>query len=116
MLSGRFRGGTLGSGTGLWQMSEDVRAGKMSRDDFLAAESCMSQSSSSGVDHVLMKEAEVEHKETRYLETVEQQMALIVPHDPALELQEFEADLKELHDEKDDYNTEGYVLQEGWAN
>src|SRR5579883_2315443 len=44
MLSGRFRGGTLGSGTGLWQMSEDVRAGKMSREDFLAAESCMSRS------------------------------------------------------------------------
>ena len=44
MLSGRFRGGTLGSGTGVWQMSEDVRAGKMSREDFLAAESCMSRS------------------------------------------------------------------------
>lgn len=44
MLTGRFRGQTLGSGTGLWQMSEDRRAGKMSREDFLAAESCMSRS------------------------------------------------------------------------
>lgn len=44
MLTGRFRDQTLGSGTGLWKMSEDVRAGKMSREDFLAAESCMSRS------------------------------------------------------------------------
>lgn len=44
MLTGRYRGGTLGSGTGLWQMSEDLRAGKMTRDDFLAAESCMNRS------------------------------------------------------------------------
>src|SRR5258705_253606 len=44
MLSGKFRGRELGSGTGVWQMSEDVRAGKMSREDFLAAESCMNRS------------------------------------------------------------------------
>ena len=30
MLSGHFRGKQIGSGTGVWQMSEDVRAGKMS--------------------------------------------------------------------------------------
>jgi L-arabonate dehydrase len=44
MLSGKFRGRDLGSGTGLWQMSEDVRAGKMSEEDFLSAESCMNRS------------------------------------------------------------------------
>ncbi len=44
MLTGRFRDQTLGSGTGLWRMSEETRAGKMSREDFLAAESCMSRS------------------------------------------------------------------------
>ncbi len=44
MLTGRFRGQNLGSGTGLWKMSEDTRAGKMSREDFLAAESCMNRS------------------------------------------------------------------------
>src|SRR5579863_9314452 len=44
MLSGKFRGHDLGSGTGLWQMSEDVRAGKMSEEDFLSAESCMNRS------------------------------------------------------------------------
>ena len=29
MLNGNFHGETIGSGTGVWQMSEDVRAGKM---------------------------------------------------------------------------------------
>jgi dihydroxy-acid dehydratase len=44
MLSGRFRGGELGSGTGVWQMSEAVRAGEMPLQDFLEAESCMHRS------------------------------------------------------------------------
>jgi dihydroxy-acid dehydratase len=44
MLSGKFRGRDLGSGTGLWQMSEDVRAGKMTREEFRSAESCMNRS------------------------------------------------------------------------
>ena len=29
MLNGKFRGSDVGSGTGVWQMSEAVRAGKM---------------------------------------------------------------------------------------
>src|ERR1700756_5477440 len=29
MLNGHYRGQTIGSGTAVWQMSEDVRAGKM---------------------------------------------------------------------------------------
>jgi dihydroxy-acid dehydratase len=44
MLSGRFRGKQIGSGTGVWQMSEDVRAGHMSQEEFTAAESCMHRS------------------------------------------------------------------------
>ena len=44
MLSGHFRGKQIGSGTGVWQMSEDVRGGKMSQEDFIAAESCMHRS------------------------------------------------------------------------
>jgi dihydroxy-acid dehydratase len=44
MLSGRFRGKQIGSGTGVWQMSEDVRAGNMSQEEFTAAESCMHRS------------------------------------------------------------------------
>jgi L-arabonate dehydrase len=44
MLNGRFRGQTLGSGTNVWSMSEDVRGGLMSIADFMDAESCMSRS------------------------------------------------------------------------
>ncbi len=45
MLNGWFRGERVGSGTALWQMSEDIKAGKMSREDFLDAEQAMSRSS-----------------------------------------------------------------------
>jgi L-arabonate dehydrase len=44
MLNGNFRGQPIGSGTSVWTMSEDVRAGKMSCADFADAESCMSRS------------------------------------------------------------------------
>jgi dihydroxy-acid dehydratase len=44
MLTGHYRGKQLGSGTGVWQMSEDVRAGKMTQEEFTAAESCMHRS------------------------------------------------------------------------
>src|SRR5262249_60834687 len=44
MLNGKFRGRDIGSGTGVWQMSEMVRAGEMSMDEFTAAESCMHRS------------------------------------------------------------------------
>jgi len=44
MLNGNFRGQAIGSGTAVWQMSEDVRAGKMQLADFMDAEVCMSRS------------------------------------------------------------------------
>jgi dihydroxy-acid dehydratase len=44
MLSGRFRGGQLGSGTDVWRLSEDVRAGKLSEEEFMQAEAGMSRS------------------------------------------------------------------------
>jgi dihydroxy-acid dehydratase len=44
MLSGKYRGADIGSGTNTWSMSEDVRAGKMSVDEFHQAESCMHRS------------------------------------------------------------------------
>jgi dihydroxy-acid dehydratase len=44
MLSGKFEGRELGSGTGVWQMSEQVRAGNMSLERFNSAESCMHRS------------------------------------------------------------------------
>ncbi|MGR3586571.1 MAG: L-arabinonate dehydratase, partial [Pseudooceanicola nanhaiensis] len=45
MLNGWFRGERVGSGTALWQMSEDIKAGKMTQEDFLEAEQAMSRSS-----------------------------------------------------------------------
>ena len=45
MLNGWFRGERIGSGTALWQMSEDIKAGKISREDFLEAEQAMNRSS-----------------------------------------------------------------------
>jgi L-arabonate dehydrase len=44
MLSGKFRGADIGSGTDVWRFGEEVRAGRMSAEDFRAAESCMHRS------------------------------------------------------------------------
>jgi len=44
MLNGNFHGQPIGSGTSVWTMSEDVRAGKMSFAEFTDAESCMHRS------------------------------------------------------------------------
>src|SRR5580692_6001361 len=44
MLNGKFHGTEIGSGTAVWQMSEDVRAGKLKLADFMEAEACMSRS------------------------------------------------------------------------
>jgi dihydroxy-acid dehydratase len=43
MLNGKFRGCDIGSGTDVWKFSEAVRAGEMSNDDFMSAESGMSR-------------------------------------------------------------------------
>jgi dihydroxy-acid dehydratase len=45
MLSGNFRGRTIGSGTDAWRLSEEVRGGQTRMADFLAAEVAMSPSS-----------------------------------------------------------------------
>ena len=44
MLNGRYRGEAIGSGTVVWQFSEAVKAGKMTQQEFMDAESCMSRS------------------------------------------------------------------------
>jgi L-arabonate dehydrase len=44
MLNGKFQGKDIGSGTDMWRFSEDVKAGKMSMEQFYEAESCMSRS------------------------------------------------------------------------
>lgn len=44
MLTGTFRGVPLGCGTDVWRLSEEVRAGTLSRDDFTRSESAMIRS------------------------------------------------------------------------
>ena len=44
MLNGHHRGETIGSGTGVWQLDADLNAGKITEDDFVAAEISMSRS------------------------------------------------------------------------
>jgi L-arabonate dehydrase len=44
MLSGKYRGTDIGSGTNVWSMSEDLRAGRLSIAEFHEAESCMHRS------------------------------------------------------------------------
>lgn len=44
MLNGKHRGCDIGSGTAVWQMSENVRSGDMSMEAFIAAEQDMSRS------------------------------------------------------------------------
>ena len=44
MLNGTFRGAPLGCGTGVWKLSEEVRAGTLSNEDFTRSESAMIRS------------------------------------------------------------------------
>jgi len=44
MLNGRYRGQSIGSGTEVWRFSEAVKAGTMTAEEFMDAESCMSRS------------------------------------------------------------------------
>lgn len=44
MLSGKFRGQTIGSGTDVWRLSEAARAGEISEETFYSAEAAMSRS------------------------------------------------------------------------
>src|SRR5438445_268512 len=44
MLSGKYHGNDIGSGTNTWSMSEELRAGKITLEEFHEAESCMHRS------------------------------------------------------------------------
>ena len=44
MLTGTFRGVALGCGTDVWKLSEEVRAGNLSEQEFLESESSMIRS------------------------------------------------------------------------
>jgi L-arabonate dehydrase len=44
MLNGKFRGCDIGSGTAVWRFTQDLHAGRMTQEDYAAAESGMSRS------------------------------------------------------------------------
>ena len=44
MLNGKYQGRDIGSGTDVWRFSEEVKAGHMTLQQFMEAESCMSRS------------------------------------------------------------------------
>ncbi len=70
-----------------WLATLGLTALKMSRSGM---------STPTGPDMELMHEAQSRGKPIRYFETLEQQMALLVPNDPKLELESFEAFLKDF--------------------
>jgi dihydroxy-acid dehydratase len=47
MLNGRFQGKNIGSGTAVWKYSEELRAGKITIEEFFAMESCSARSNGS---------------------------------------------------------------------
>jgi uncharacterized protein len=59
-------------------------------------------SADSGVDRKVFAIARSEGKIVRYFETVDQQLALLVPDNKKLELSEFDSELKELQTESDE--------------
>jgi uncharacterized protein YbaP (TraB family) len=58
----------------------------------------LSFAAGNGVDTILMAEALKNHRQVRYLETIADQFALLAPDDRTLEVEEFEAGLKDLRD------------------
>ncbi|MBG6235590.1 dihydroxy-acid dehydratase [Pedobacter sp. CAN_A7] len=44
MLNGHYKGEQIGSGTAVWKLTDDLKLGKITEEDYLAAESCMSRS------------------------------------------------------------------------
>ena len=44
MLSGKFRGQDVGSGTHVWKFEADIKAGRMTEDECREAEGCMARS------------------------------------------------------------------------
>ena len=44
MLNGKYRGTDIGSGTAVWKLTDDLKTNKITYDEYLGAESCMSRS------------------------------------------------------------------------
>jgi uncharacterized protein YbaP (TraB family) len=66
----------------------------------------------SGVDEVLQTRSQKEHKELRFLETIDEQTALIIPADPKIELSEFATELKIFRNESREYS----LILDAWRS
>jgi len=44
MLNGKYKGKDIGSGTAVWKLTDDLKTNKITNEEYLAAESCMSRS------------------------------------------------------------------------
>src|SRR6186713_2036668 len=44
MLNGKYKGHDIGSGTAVWQLTDELKTGKITYDEYAQAESCMSRS------------------------------------------------------------------------
>lgn len=44
MLNGHYNGEQIGSGTAVWKLTDDLKLGKITEEEYLGAESCMSRS------------------------------------------------------------------------
>jgi len=44
MLNGKYKGSDIGSGTAVWKLTDDLKTNKISYNEYLAAEGCMSRS------------------------------------------------------------------------
>jgi L-arabonate dehydrase len=44
MLNGKYQGRDIGSGTAVWQLTDELKTGKITYDEYAHAESCMSRS------------------------------------------------------------------------
>lgn len=44
MLNGKYKGRDIGSGTSVWQLTDELKTGKITYDEYAQAESCMSRS------------------------------------------------------------------------
>jgi hypothetical protein len=89
-----------------WLAGLTLTVSRMMHDHDLASEA--------GLDRVLAREAAAQHKELRYMETMQQQLDLLAPkNDDRLEIEEFQSGLKDFLTDNDD--AEMNQLLGAWA-
>ncbi len=96
---------------GLAEANVDTRRPWLAQIAMLGLQLRQAGLSLTGVDKALIAEAQARGKPLRYFETTAQQMALIAPDDPRLELESFEGFLKDFRHEIGDIAP----MMDAWA-